>query len=136
MLCAITLALGVWTGLRWGMIAVQADARVTGTSWAEEGPSFKVLILDDGRALTIDDDLMDRLQADGPLRGRHVETEFGADTVVLDDREVPLTWPATGTRATALLAAICVVALVRHRRNDTRRAAAPGPGQVEGSSSR
>ena len=60
------------------------------------------------------------------------------DDVNLDDdgeEVIPSTVKPTYS-ATELLAAICVVAPVRHRRTDTRRAAAPGTGQVEGSSSR
>lgn len=113
----ITIALGLWAGLRWSLIAVDVNARITSTSWAEEGPDFKDLQLEGGRTLTIDDDLMGRLAADrDELPGRHLQTRAGSKVARLDGREVPLRWSSTASRTIVVLALIVVVSVVRRQR--------------------
>lgn len=116
----VTIALGVWAGLRWSLIAVDVDARITSTSWAEEGPDFKVLELDGGRTLTIDDDLMTRLAEQGPLSGRHLQTSAGKTVARLDGRDVPLRWSPTASRTMVALAGIVAISVVRRRREGHR----------------
>lgn len=113
LLCATVMLLGIWAGLRWALIADQVDARVTELTWAEEGPSLKVLKLDDGRALTIDDDLMTRMHAVGPVEGQRLQVERGHRIARLDGEEVPLRWSWTSTRMMVLLGVIVGVSVGR-----------------------
>ena len=123
----LTITLGLWAGLRWSLIATHVDARVVGTSWAEEGPDFKVLEFSGGRTLTIDTDLMTRLGDPVPSPGSQLQTDFGATVARLDDREVALRWSSTASRTTVVLAAIVVLSLVRRRRSRQPRIASGPP---------
>lgn len=121
----VTIMLGVWAGLRWSLIAVGVDARITSTSWAEEGPALKVLEFEGGRTLTIDDDLMARLGATGPLPGRHLQTEPGSTVATLDGAVVPLRWSTTASKTVVALVGIVAVSVVRRRRTPSSGAVAP-----------
>lgn len=116
-----TVALGVWAGLRWSLVAVDVDARVTATSWAEEGPAFKVLQLDDGRTLTIDDDLMQRMGGPERVVGEVVTSSAGERSGTVAGRRIPLSLSPTAWQTIVLLGAIAAVGAVRLRRADPGR---------------
>ena len=115
LLAALMLLLGLLAGLRWGLMADSVDERVTATHWAEEGPEFKLIVLDDGRDLTIDDALMTRLTAARHLEGRHLQVSPGDSSVRLDGKEVPLRWSWSAMKMMLLLGGLAIVALVRQR---------------------
>lgn len=121
LLSVVMVALGVWAGLRWSLIAVEVDARITTTAWAEEGPDFKVVVLEGDRALTIDDGLMDRMGEPDALIGQELRHEPMSATLHINGRVVDLLWSSTATRATLLLGAIAVVGIARTRRAEPRR---------------
>lgn len=115
-----------WAALRWSLIAVQVDGRVATTSWAEEGPAYKVLNLEDGRILTIDDDLYDRMGGRERLPGTVLRTQLGRRSVWVDGRPVSLRVAPRSWRVLAAVAALCVAGVVRMRR--AARDAGPDPG--------
>jgi len=124
-LSVITIAFGVWAGLQWSLISVNTDNRISQTSWAEEGPAFKVLILHGGRTLTIDDGLLTRLGGPNAVIGKRLQTKSLSTTARIDDRTIGLRWSATATKAVVVLALLCAIGAWRTRaafsRVDERR---------------
>lgn len=113
---AITIALGVWGGLQWSLISEKADDRIAQTSWAEEGPAFKVLNLSGGRNLTIDDSLLTRLGGPKAVIGKRLQTDPLSTTAHIDDRTVRLRWSATSTRTVVVLLLMCAIGALRATR--------------------
>ncbi len=127
-LSVITIAFGVWAGLQWSLISEKADNRISQTSWAEEGPAFKVLILHGGRTLTIDDGLLTRLGGPKAVIGKRLQTKSLSTTARIDDRTIRLRWSATATRTVVVLVLLCGFGAWRTARR--RRAPyAPNRGQ-------
>ena len=112
----VMVTLGIWAGLRWSLIAIEVDDRVVDTSWAEEGPAFKVLQLDDGTTLTIDDDLMDRMGGPEALTGQQLSSALGERVAVLDGRRISLALAPTAWRTISLLIVIAALSAVRNGR--------------------
>ena len=123
LLSLLTVALGLWTGLRWSLIAVGVDQRVADTSWAEEGPAFKVLQLEDGRTLTIDDDLMGCMGGSEAVTGQRLRSAFGERVAVLGDHHIELTLSSTAWRTIVALTVIAALGAARSRRHHLRLSA-------------
>jgi hypothetical protein len=127
-----TVALGLWAGLQWSLITTEVDTRIAKGSWAEEGPDFSVLKLDDGRILTIDTPLMDRMGGEEAVGGQHLRSSTGERVAHLGDRQIPLWISGTAWRTIALLAAIVVLGMVRHLRVTRLRRDVPATPPVTG----
>lgn len=127
----LTVALGVWAGLRWSLIAIGVDQRVADTSWAEEGPAFKVLQLEDGRTLTIDDDLMGRMGGPEAVSEQRLRSAFGERVAVLGDHRIELTLSSTAWRTIAALTVIAALGAARLRRH-RMALSGRGPGRHTG----
>lgn len=109
----LAVTLGVWAGLQWSLISVSVDSVIVDTAWAEEGPAFKLLILDDDRTLTIDDGLMDRLGGPEAVTDQRLRTSTWSTTAQLGDRRVGLRWSSTATLTVATLVVLSALGLLR-----------------------
>ena len=109
----LTVALGVWAGLRWSLIAVGVDSSVASTAWAEEGPDFKLLAMDNDQVLTIDDTMMDRMGGPEAVLGKRFHTNLLGTTLTIGDRQIDLRWSSTASRTTLLLGAVVLLGILR-----------------------
>lgn len=122
----VAVAAAGWAALRWSLIAVAVDGRVATTSTAEEGPAYKVLNLEDGRILTIDDDLYDRMGGADHLPGAVLRTQARERSITVDGRPVPLRVASESWRVLVAAAALGAVGVVRVWRSAPEDG--PGPG--------
>lgn len=113
-LALIAVVLMVWAGLRWSMITMDVQDRVADVYPAEEGPTFRVIVLERGDLLTVDDELVRRMEAAGPLPGEQVVTRRWSRTLSAGGRTVSLRF---ATRSWWLLGAVAGLALVGLRRS-------------------
>ena len=113
-LALIVVLLMGWAGLRWSMITMDVHARVADVYPAEEGPTFRVLVLEGGDLLTVDDELVRRMEAAGRLPGEQVEKRRWSRTLAVGGQTVPLRF---ATRSWWLLGTVAGLALVGLRRS-------------------
>jgi hypothetical protein len=109
----VALLMG-WAGLRWSMITMDVHDRVVDVYPAEEGPTFRVLVLARGDLLTVDDELVRRLEGDGPLPGEQVVTRRWSRTLSVGGQTVSL---RLASRSWWLLGLVAGLALVGLRRS-------------------
>ncbi len=110
---AVTVLLGAWAGLRWSMIGIGVDARITNSTWAEEGPPFKVLQLDDGRALTVDSVILDRLGGPERAKGQVLHKQVGSRTLHAGQTDQELRMSREAWKTLAALVGLVGFALIR-----------------------
>jgi hypothetical protein len=109
----ILVGLGWSTGSRSALISVDLDDRVVESSWAEEGPSFRVLTLDDGRVLTVDRRIVEELGGSKKVVGQHLEKEGGGRDLSADGRVLHLRRSPEAWRMLAMLSLLVLVGLAR-----------------------
>lgn len=112
-LVLVALGLGLSAAARLALITVAADSRVTATATAEEGPEHHVLQLADGRTLTVDAELFQRMGGADGLDGARLRTSAGERTAWVDGRAVDLRFSAASWRMIAALAGLLALGLVR-----------------------
>lgn len=142
-LAVVVVVLAGWATLRWSLISVGVDGRVVDTAWAEEGPDYRVVVLQGGPTLTIDAGLFERMGGAADLEGAHLATRAGSRTARVDGRAVPLRLSAVSWRVLGLVLVAVAVGVVRTWRSlQVMPGADPddpdpgGPGQRVQSSSR
>ena len=125
-LALIVVLLMGWAGLRWSMITMDVHDRVADVYPAEEGPTFRVLVLEGGDLLTVDEvammlktsnkehELVRRMEAAGRLPGEQVEKRRWSRTLAVGGQTVPLRF---ATRSWWLLGTVAGLALVGLRRS-------------------
>ena len=113
-LALIVVLLMGWAGLRWSMITMDVHDRVADVYPAEEGPTFRVLVLEGGDLLTVDDELVRRMEAAGRLPGEQVVSRRWSRTLSVGGQAVSLRF---ATRSWWLLGTVAGLALVGLRRS-------------------
>ena len=124
----VALALGLCTvlvgavgALRWTLIPEHVDTRVHKMMGAEEGPPFRVLILEDGRVLTVDTQVVKHLAHGEDPAGIRLRKDAWATTLKADGRTIHLGPSGEFWRMLATLAAVALVAAARFCRLSARR---------------
>jgi hypothetical protein len=95
------------------MIALDGHDRVVDVYPAEEGPTFRVLVLERGDLLTVDDELVRRMEGDGPLPGEQVVTRRWSRTLSVGGQTVSLRLASRSWWLLGLVAGLALVALRR-----------------------
>lgn len=118
----VALALGVCTvllgavgALRWSLIPEHLDTRVHKMMGAEEGPPFRLLILRDGRVLTVDARVVASLTQGEDAAGTRVRKSAWDSTLQADGRTVHLGPSGEFWRMVVTLTAIALLAAARFR---------------------
>lgn len=117
LLALTVIALGLLVGLQRSLISEHVDDRVKTTSWTEDGPAFKVLVMRDGQELTVDDGLLDRMGGTKAVEGKRLRTDAFSTTAHLNSKLIPLRWSNTATRTVLTLAALIIIGAWRARRS-------------------
>ena len=110
-----TVAFGAVGALRWTLIPDHLDTRVHKMMGAEEGPPFRLLILDDGRVLTVDARVVERLANGEDPAGTRVRKAAWETTLQADGRTVHLGPSGEFWRMVVTLTVIVLLAAARFR---------------------
>ena len=135
-LAAVALTLTGWSAMRSALIAKPVNGRVRSVAWAEEGPDYRVIELDDGRVITVDSVLWRRLGGDD-LVGDRLEVKGAVAHV--DGRHLRLSVSAASWRALVVMVVLLVLGTARSRRGRVSRSpryASPLIGHRDQSNSR
>lgn len=116
LLGAIAVLLGMWAGLKWSLITVGVHGRVTSAEMAEEGPRFRVIELNDGTVLTVDETVMRDLGGRRAALGRELSKAPGDHDLVADDESIALRPSSAAWTTVAALVSIVALALIRGKR--------------------
>lgn len=111
-LAVVALMLTGWSAMRSSLIAQSVDGRVRSVAWAEEGPDYRVIELDDGRVITVDTVLWRRLGGDDLVGDR---LEVTGATARVAGRPVRLSVAAASWRALVVMVLLLVLGIGRSR---------------------
>lgn len=124
---ALVLGIGTWGALSWSLIPTAIDARVDDVEdQSETGYRFRQLILDDGRTLVVDRQMVDAIGR-GDLRGRTLQTSRWSTTLRSGDRSMSLQPSPAFWQVTASLVILSFLGLRPWRARTARTSSTPSP---------
>lgn len=115
-----TVVLGAVGALRWSLIPEHIETRVQKMMGAEEGPPFRVLILEDGRVLTVDARVVERLAQGEDPAGTRIRKSAWESTLRANGRTVHLGPSGEFWRMVVTLTVIALLAAARFTRLSDR----------------